>query len=205
MDKIMDDTLVYFFKDIEAPKGRIENIKCWRCETVHMCFIDESGPAFVGDPSTPIPVCMKCRLRSCGKNHDGTACERCLAFGYPARPEFDRKTASKIASDTFDSFYPNSCISSQASLERWDNFYEREEDCFYNEVEYWRDHLGMCEQCNHPSREEDPSEEEDDNIPSLHPHTDACPDMECTICSERDCPRGEPLHYHHDGCPVCDT
>lgn len=27
---------------------------------------------------------------------------------------------------------------------------------------------------------------------------------ECLPCGERDCPGGEPLHYHHDGCPHCD-
>ena len=26
---------------------------------------------------------------------------------------------------------------------------------------------------------------------------------ECMICSIRDCPYDEPLHYHHDGCPAC--
>jgi hypothetical protein len=26
---------------------------------------------------------------------------------------------------------------------------------------------------------------------------------ECMTCGERDCPHGEPLHYHHDGCPAC--
>ena len=26
---------------------------------------------------------------------------------------------------------------------------------------------------------------------------------ECLACGERDCPHGEPLHYHHDGCPAC--
>lgn len=26
---------------------------------------------------------------------------------------------------------------------------------------------------------------------------------ECLVCGERDCPHGEPLHYHHDGCPAC--
>lgn len=26
---------------------------------------------------------------------------------------------------------------------------------------------------------------------------------ECTVCGARDCPGGEPLHYHHDGCPAC--
>lgn len=36
-----------------------------------------------------------------------------------------------------------------------------------------------------------------------HPDTGACPDVECTACGARDCPHGEPLHYHHDGCPAC--
>jgi len=26
---------------------------------------------------------------------------------------------------------------------------------------------------------------------------------ECTRCGELDCPHGEPLHWHHDGCPAC--
>ncbi len=26
---------------------------------------------------------------------------------------------------------------------------------------------------------------------------------ECTVCGARDCPHGEPLHYHHDSCPAC--
>lgn len=37
-----------------------------------------------------------------------------------------------------------------------------------------------------------------------HPPTDMCPAEECAECGERDCPHGEPLHYHHDGCPACD-
>lgn len=36
-----------------------------------------------------------------------------------------------------------------------------------------------------------------------HPPTDQCPDQECWICGARDCPFHEPLHYHHDGCPIC--
>lgn len=27
---------------------------------------------------------------------------------------------------------------------------------------------------------------------------------ECTECGARDCLFGEPLHYHHDGCPACE-
>lgn len=41
-------------------------------------------------------------------------------------------------------------------------------------------------------------------------HADGCdttPDSgcvkECLACGWRDCPHDEPLHYHHDGCPVC--
>lgn len=32
---------------------------------------------------------------------------------------------------------------------------------------------------------------------------DACHANECLACGERDCPHGEPLHYHHDSCPAC--
>lgn len=37
-----------------------------------------------------------------------------------------------------------------------------------------------------------------------HPVADACQVDECMVCSWRDCPHAEPLHYHHDGCPCCD-
>lgn len=33
--------------------------------------------------------------------------------------------------------------------------------------------------------------------------TETCPEAECLDCGARDCPHGEPLHYHHDGCPAC--
>lgn len=39
-----------------------------------------------------------------------------------------------------------------------------------------------------------------------HPADFVCPEgptSECTGCGARDCPYGEPLHYHHDGCPAC--
>lgn len=36
-----------------------------------------------------------------------------------------------------------------------------------------------------------------------HPSAEQCLDGECLICSVRDCPHKEPLHYHHDGCPAC--
>lgn len=35
--------------------------------------------------------------------------------------------------------------------------------------------------------------------------TDNCPNDECMICGIAECPGEEPLHYHHDGCPYCDT
>jgi hypothetical protein len=34
---------------------------------------------------------------------------------------------------------------------------------------------------------------------------ETCPVDECLVCGIRDCPDNEPLHYHHDGCPCCDT
>ncbi len=38
----------------------------------------------------------------------------------------------------------------------------------------------------------------------LKTHKKKCDeDEECIFCGYRDCPHGEPLHYHHDGCPVC--
>lgn len=30
-----------------------------------------------------------------------------------------------------------------------------------------------------------------------------CDDPECYHCGAMVCPRGEPLHFHHDGCPSC--
>jgi hypothetical protein len=30
-----------------------------------------------------------------------------------------------------------------------------------------------------------------------------CNEDECTICGIINCPFGEPLHFHHDGCPAC--
>lgn len=41
----------------------------------------------------------------------------------------------------------------------------------------------------------------------LHGKVDAllqhCPDPECSACAAIVCPHGEPLHFHHDGCPAC--
>jgi hypothetical protein len=34
---------------------------------------------------------------------------------------------------------------------------------------------------------------------------ETCTVDECMLCSVRDCPGNEPLHYHHDGCPYCYT
>lgn len=32
-----------------------------------------------------------------------------------------------------------------------------------------------------------------------------CTECECIVCGALVCPRGEPLHFHHDGCPACET
>jgi septal ring factor EnvC (AmiA/AmiB activator) len=39
-----------------------------------------------------------------------------------------------------------------------------------------------------------------DNVCQLIDH---CPDAECGTCGMAACPYGEPLHFHHDGCPAC--
>lgn len=31
-----------------------------------------------------------------------------------------------------------------------------------------------------------------------------CTEPECIFCGAIVCPHGEPLHFHHDGCPACD-
>lgn len=36
-----------------------------------------------------------------------------------------------------------------------------------------------------------------------HYNTEKCKVDECSICAMIDCPHGEPMHYHHDGCPAC--
>lgn len=30
-----------------------------------------------------------------------------------------------------------------------------------------------------------------------------CPDPECEECAKIVCPGGDPMHFHHDGCPYC--
>lgn len=32
-----------------------------------------------------------------------------------------------------------------------------------------------------------------------------CVEAECTACGYLRCPHTEPLHFHHDGCPSCDS
>lgn len=38
-----------------------------------------------------------------------------------------------------------------------------------------------------------------------HPPTNECPDPECAVCSVRDCPHGDDMHYDDDGCPSCES
>lgn len=33
---------------------------------------------------------------------------------------------------------------------------------------------------------------------------DHCADAECLTCGAICCPHGDPLHFHHDGCPACE-
>lgn len=47
-------------------------------------------------------------------------------------------------------------------------------------------------------------------VMDLRARTKYCPEsdcasssVECITCGRADCPYGEALHYHHDGCPAC--
>jgi uncharacterized Zn finger protein (UPF0148 family) len=34
-------------------------------------------------------------------------------------------------------------------------------------------------------------------------NVETCKNSECIYCGMKKCPYGEPLHFHHDGCPSC--
>jgi hypothetical protein len=40
-------------------------------------------------------------------------------------------------------------------------------------------------------------------LSNQHPPTDDCSDMECEICSFRDCLFHDIMYYHHDRCTTC--
>lgn len=40
------------------------------------------------------------------------------------------------------------------------------------------------------------------SIDEIKKHDEWC---DCASCGEAACPDGEPLHFHHDGCPACDA
>lgn len=67
-------------------------------------------------------------------------------------------------------------------------------------------HMPMVRRANPESggEDEDLAANRDHNMDQSHPAAEVCDIDECMICARRDCPRGEPLHYHHDGCPCCD-
>lgn len=39
--------------------------------------------------------------------------------------------------------------------------------------------------------------------PQLDEALALCKDAECGECARIVCPSGDPLHFHHDGCPSC--
>lgn len=46
-------------------------------------------------------------------------------------------------------------------------------------------------------------EEFDDAEQRLNAALAECDDPECGICAQIMCPVGDPMHFHHDGCPSC--
>lgn len=49
--------------------------------------------------------------------------------------------------------------------------------------------------------------ENDDEYRRWHDqvHTCFCRSEDCVSCAVRDCEHHDPYHYHHDGCPSCNT
>lgn len=42
-----------------------------------------------------------------------------------------------------------------------------------------------------------------EELAKLH-NLEACTTDECLVCGVLACPKKEPLHFHHDGCPACE-
>lgn len=38
-----------------------------------------------------------------------------------------------------------------------------------------------------------------------HGPIDKCKMTDCVVCAVIECPHNEPFHFHHDGCPTCDS
>lgn len=73
-----------------------------------------------------------------------------------------------------------------------------------------------CETCHRMRNSKYPSCDEVNCVDILHncecicpkhggANTKTCKVAECMECAVIDCPYKEPLHYHHDGCPACET
>lgn len=62
-------------------------------------------------------------------------------------------------------------------------------------------------QADEPAGGDDSASDGDDDDDRLfvarHDDNVSCTDSSCYACAQRACPRHEPLHYHHDGCPAC--
>ena len=56
----------------------------------------------------------------------------------------------------------------------------------YHEAAFLRGRLCFCD------HKDDPAHDEQE-----------CFNEECAACGVAKCPKNEPLHFHHDGCPVC--
>lgn len=47
------------------------------------------------------------------------------------------------------------------------------------------------------------SEEHKKVIPAIDALLACCPNNECDVCGSICCPKGDEMHFHHDGCPSC--
>jgi hypothetical protein len=47
------------------------------------------------------------------------------------------------------------------------------------------------------------SDEHQKVIAAMDAILSACPNCECDVCGSIICPKGDEMHFHHDGCPSC--
>ncbi len=47
------------------------------------------------------------------------------------------------------------------------------------------------------------SEEHKKLLPAIDAVLAVCPNAECCQCGSICCPKGDEMHFHHDGCPSC--
>jgi hypothetical protein len=128
------------------------------------------------------------------KTHDGLLWKDRTSEQWKALPIFQCDCGQKFYQQCLGIVDCDDCISAdKATYTTWSEYYwvtrgERDYEWIWS-VKQMEKLLGRS--C---------SEEYLDNCTG---NIDTCQNDECMICSIKDCPEDDALHYHHDGCPSC--